>query len=143
MTSEDQATHETLRALIAEAIAPLCEQVKRIEKKQREQSRLLQSLTAQLDELSTCVFQLQGQGLSVDNRIARIDRTAVGTHQIVMQAEQQMQQEVAALKERLLDLTADVHKLHVIREGPEHKINTLKAEVATFQQRLTKLERGS
>jgi len=142
MTIEDQALHDAIRAAIAEEVAPLREQVKRIEKRQREQSKLLQSLTAQFDELSGCVYQLEGQGLRLDARTERIEHTAVGTHQIVMQAEHQLHQEIAALKERLLDLTADIHKMHLIREKPEHKINVLKAEIARFQQRLAHLERN-
>ena len=140
MTQDDRAMHDTIRAIVAEAVAPLREQIKRIEKQQQEQSILLQSLTAQLNEQSTNILQLEGQSLRLDHGIERANHTAAGTHQIVMQAERQMQQEIAALKERLLDLTADVHKLHLIREKPEYKINALQAEVATFHQRLTKLE---
>jgi len=143
MTIEDQPSPDAIRAAVAEAIAPLRQQIKRIEKQQREHSSLLLSLRSQLDELSNSIFQLQGQGIVIDHRTERIERTAVGTHQIVMQAERQMQQEIAALKERLLDLTADIHKLHIIREKPEYKINALSAEFATFQRRLSKLERTS
>jgi predicted nucleic acid-binding Zn-ribbon protein len=143
MTPENQAIHNAIRAAVAESIAPLREQIGRIEKKQGEHSKLLESLTAQLDELSNCVFQLEGQGISLDHRVERAHHTAFGTHQIVMQAERQMQQEIAALKQRLLDLTADVHKLHLIRESPEYKISALKAEVDTFQRGLATLERGS
>jgi septal ring factor EnvC (AmiA/AmiB activator) len=142
MVQDEQAMRDALRVVVAEAVAPLREQIKRIEKQQQEQSTLLQNLTAQLDEQSTCILQLEGQGLRLDHGIERANHTAAGAHQIVMQAERQMQQEIAALKERLLDLAADVHKLHLIREKPEQKITALKAEVASFQQRLVQLERN-
>jgi len=143
MMRDDQAMPDALRAVIAEAVAPLHEQIKHIEEQQHEQWTLLQSLTVQLGELSTSVLELEGQGQRLDRYVERANHTAAGTHQIVMQAERQMQQEIAALNERLLDLTADVHKLHLIREKPEQKIKALKAEVAAFQQRLVQLERNS
>jgi hypothetical protein len=47
---------------------------------------------------------------------------------IAMQAEHQMQQQLASVNERLLDVTADVHRLHSIRESPEQELYRLRSE---------------
>ena len=51
-----------------------------------------------------------------------------------------MQREIASVNERLLDVTADLHRLHLIRESPEHELYRLHAEIAVLQRRLAHVE---
>jgi chromosome segregation ATPase len=129
-----------LRAEIATAIAPLVERIEQLCAEQQEQARLLAQAAARLDELTERVAILRGQALLFDQRTEDTERFAYGARNIAMQAEHQMQQEIASVNERPLDVTADIHRLHAIRESPEHELYRLHAELAVLQHRLTQIE---
>src|SRR6188508_390353 len=100
--SNDTADFHTT---IAAAIAPL---VSRIDQLFAEQQGLAQSLaqtTVRLDELAQYVKDLRGQAIWFEHRAEGAERAADRAHSIVMQAEHQMQREVATINERLIDVT--------------------------------------
>jgi hypothetical protein len=127
-------------AAVAQAIAPLIERVEQLWAAQQEQAQLLTQVTARLDKLVQQVTDLQGQALWSEHRAEDAERYAHGARSIVMQAEHQMQQQIASVNERLLDVTADVHRLHSIRESPEQELYRLHSELAVLQRRLARVE---
>ncbi len=129
-----------LQAVIAAAIAPLAASIDRLFAEQQEHARLLAQAAARLDELVQHVTALQGQALWCEHRTEDSERYAYGARNIAMQAEHQMRQEIASVNERLLDVTADIHRLHSIRESPEHELYRLHSELAVLQRRLTQIE---
>ena len=96
--------------------------------------------TARLDELAQQVTDLRGQAIWFEHRAEGAERAADRAHAIVMQAEHQMQRAIASINERLLDVTADLHRLHLIRESPEHELYQLHSEIAVLQRRLAYVE---
>jgi hypothetical protein len=127
-------------AAVALAIAPLLERVEQLWADRQEQAQLLTQVTARLDKLFQQVTDLQGQALWSEHRAEDAERYAYGARSIVMQAEHQMQQQIASVNERLLDVTADVHRLHAIRESPEHELYRLHSELAVLHHRLAQIE---
>jgi hypothetical protein len=129
-----------LQAVVVAALAPLAARIEQLFVEQQEQADTLAQLTARLDEIAEQVALLRGQALLLDRRTEDTARLTYGARNIVMQAEHHMQQEVASVNERLLDLTADIHRLHSIRESPEHELYRLCSEMAVIQRRLSQLE---
>ena len=129
-----------LHSEIAAVIGPLTERIDRILVEQQSQAAVLAQATARLDELAEQVATLRGQALWFEHRSEDAERYAYGARNIAMQAEHQMRQDIATLNERLLDVTADIHRLHLIREAPEHQLYTLRSDIAVLQQRLAQLE---
>jgi len=122
-----------LHAVVAAAIAPLAARIEQLFAQQQE-------YVHRLDELAQYVTDLRGQAIWFEHRAEGAERAADRAHTIVMQAEHQMQREVASVNERLLDVTADLHRLHLIRESPEHELYRLHAEIAVLQRRLAHVE---
>jgi hypothetical protein len=122
-----------LHASIAAAIAPLAARIEQLFAQQQEYLH-------RLDELAQYVTDLRGQAIWFEHRAEGAERAADRAHSIVMQAEHQMQREVASVNERLLDVTADLHRLHLIRESPEHELYQLRSEIAVLQRRLAHVE---
>jgi len=137
--SEPQA-EDNLSPAMHETLASLLRRMELIEREQRERSHSIDRTILHLGELTERVQALHGTVLRLDRWIDMLIHDVDGARTIVMQAEHQMQQGVAAINERLLDLTSDVHRLHLIRETPEYKISALKGELATVQQRLIAIE---
>jgi hypothetical protein len=135
--SDDRAD---LQAIVAAAIAPLAARIDQLFAEQREQVQLLAHTTARLDELAQHVTALQGQSLWCEHRAEDAERYAYGARSIVMQAEHQMLQGIASINERLLDITADVHRLHLVRDSPEHELYRLQAEISVLQRQLTQVK---
>lgn len=129
-----------LHAIIAVAIVPLAARIDQLFAQQQEYVQSLAQTTARLDELAQYVTDLRGQAIWFEHRAEGAERAADRAHSIVMQAEHQMQREVASVNERLLDVTADLHRLHLIRESPEHELYRLQAEIAVLQRRLAHVE---
>jgi hypothetical protein len=129
-----------LHAIIAAAIAPLICQIEQLFAEQQEYAQSLAQTTARLDELTQHVKDLRGQQIWFEHRAEGAERAADRAHAIVMQAEHQMQREVAVVNERLLDVTADLHRLHLVRESPEHELYRLHSEIAVLQRRLAQVE---
>jgi chromosome segregation ATPase len=129
-----------LHASIAAAIAPLAARIEQLFAQQQEYVQSLAQATARLDELAQCVADLRGNTSWFEHRAEGAERAADRAHAIVMQAEHQMQREVASVNERLLDVTADLHRLHLIRESPEHELYRLHSEIAVLQRRLAHVE---
>jgi chromosome segregation ATPase len=129
-----------LHTVVAAAIAPLAARIDQLFTEQQEHIHLLAQTTARLDELAQHVAGLRGDALLFDHRTEDARRYADGARSIVMQAEHQMQREIALVNERLLDLTADVHRLRAIRESPEQELYRLHSELAVLQRRLAQIE---
>jgi chromosome segregation ATPase len=135
--SDDTAN---LHAIIAAAIAPLAAQIDHLFAEQQNHAQSLARATARLDELAQELTDLRGDRIWFEHRAEGAERAADRAHSIVMQAEHQMQREVASVNERLLDVTADLHRLHLIRESPEHELYRLRSEIAVLQRRLEHVE---
>ena len=135
--SDDSAD---LHAVVAAAIAPLAARIEQLFAQQQEYVQSLAQATARLDELAQYVTDLRGQAIWFEHRAEGAERAADRAHTIVMQAEHQMQREVAVVNERLLDVTADLHRLHLVRESPEHELYRLHSEIAVLQRRLAQVE---
>jgi len=129
-----------LHTIVAAAIAPLAARIDHLFTEQQEFVQLLAQTTARLDELAVHVTALRGQAIWFERRAEGAERAADRAHSIVMQAEHQMQHEVASVNERLLNVTADLHRLHLIRESPEHELYRLHSEIAVLQRRLAQVE---
>lgn len=129
-----------LRAEIATVVKPLIERIEQLWVEQQEHARLLAQAAARLDEITEHAAILRGQALLFDHRTEDTERYAYGARNIAMQAEHQMQQEIASVNKRLLDVTADIHRLPSIRESPEHELYRLHSELAVLQHRLTQIE---
>ncbi len=123
-----------------ETLASLLRRMELIESEQRQQAKSIDRTIRHFGELSARLDALHGTVLRLDAWTEMLIRDVDGARNIVIQAEHQMQQGVASINERLLDLTADIHKLHVMREAPEYKINALRSELAAVQQRLAMAE---
>ena len=132
--SDDSAD---LHIVVAAAIAPLAARIDQLFAERQEHVQLLSQTTTRLDEHVTA---LRGQAIWFEHRAEDAERYAHGARSIVMQAEHQLRQEIASVNERLLDLTADIHRLHSIRESPEHELYRLHSELAVLQRRLTQIE---
>jgi chromosome segregation ATPase len=135
--SDDSADLEVIVAL---AIAPLAARIDQLFAEQHEHAGLLAQMSARLDELAQQVTDLRGQAIWFEHRAEGAESHARNARSIVMQAEHHMQQQLASVNERLLDVTADVHRLHAIRESPEHELYRLHSELAVLQHRLTQIE---
>jgi chromosome segregation ATPase len=135
--SDDSAD---LHAVVAAAIAPLAARIDHLFAIQQEHIQSLAQTTARLDELAQQVTDLRGQAIWFEHRAEGAESYARNARNIAMQAEHQMRQEVASVNERLLDVTADLHRLHSIRESPEHELYRLHSELAVLQRRLTQIE---
>jgi chromosome segregation ATPase len=129
-----------LYGVVAATIAPLAARIDQLFAIQQEYVQLLAQTTARLDELAQEVADSRGQTIWFEHRAEGAERAADRAHSIVMQAEHQMQRAVASVNERLLDVTADLHRLHLIRESPEHELYQLRSEIAVLQQRLALVE---
>ena len=132
--------HADLHAVVAAAIAPLAARIDQLFAQQQEYVQSLAQATARLDELAQYVTDLRGNTIWFEHRAEGAERAADRAHSIVIQAEHQMQREVASVNERLLDVTADLHRLHLIRESPEHELYRLHSEIAVLQRRLAQVE---
>ena len=133
-------TSNDVHSVIAGAVAPLIERIDRVSAEQQAHARQLAQASARLDELAQQMTALQGQALWFEHRAEDAERYASGARSIVMQAEHQMQQDITLVNQRLLDITADLHRLHHIRESPEHELYQLHAEIGAIQRRLAQLE---
>ena len=129
-----------LPAIVAVAMAPLLERIELLYSEQQEHARLLAQASARLDKLTEQITGLQAEAFWQTRRAEGAERTADKARAIVMQAEHQMQREIASVNERLLDVTADLHRLHLIRESPEHELYRLHSEIAVLQRRLAYVE---
>lgn len=126
-----------------ETLASLLRHMELIEAGQRQQAKSIDRTVRHFGEVSARLDALHGTLLRLDAWTEMLIRDVDGARNIVIQAEHQMQQSVASINERLLSLTADVHKLHLIRETPEYKINALRSELAAIQQHLAPTENPS
>ena len=129
-----------LHTIVAAAIAPLLERIELLYSEQQEHAQLLAQAAARLGTLTEQIKGLQAEAFWQTRRAEGAERTADKARAIVMQAEHQMQREIASVNERLLDVTADLHRLHLIRESPEHELYRLHSEIAVLQRRLTYVE---
>jgi hypothetical protein len=129
-----------LHAVVAAAIAPLAARIDHLFAIQQEYIQSLAQTTARLDELAQQVTDLRGQVIWFEHRAEGAESYARNARSIVMQAEHHMQREIALVNERLLDETADLHRLHLIRESPEHELYRLYSEIAVLQRRLAHVE---
>ena len=128
---------------MVETLASLLRRMALIEAEQRQQAKSIDRTIRHFGEVSVRLDALHGTLLRLDAWTEMLIRDVDGARNIVIQAEHQMQQGVASINERLLSLTADVHKLHLIRETPEYKINALRSELAAIQQHLSPTETTS
>jgi hypothetical protein len=129
-----------LHAIVAAAIAPLLERIELLYSEQLEHARLLAQAAARLDKLTEQIKGLEAEAFWQTRRAEGAERSADNARSIVIQAEHQMRREVASVNERLLDVTADLHRLHLIRESPEHELYRLHSEIAVLQRRLAQVE---
>lgn len=135
--SDDSAD---LHAVVAAAIAPLVSRIDQLFAIQQEHVQSLAQTTAQLDELAQHVTDLRGQAIWFEHRAEGAESYARNARSIVMQAEHYMQREIASVNQRILDVTADLHRLQLIRESPEHELYRLHSELAVLQRRLAHVE---
>ena len=129
-----------MHAIVAAAIAPIAAQIEQLFVQQQEYVQSLAQTNARLDELAQHITDMRGNTSWFEHRAEGAERAADRAHAIVMQAEHQMQREVASVNERLLDVTADLHRLHLIRESPEQELYRLHSEIAVLQRRLAQVE---
>ena len=129
-----------MHAIVAAAIAPIAAQIEQLFVQQQEYVQSLAQTNARLDELAQHITDMRGNTSWFEHRAEGAERAADRAHAIVMQAEHQMQREVASVNERLLDVTADLHRLHLIRESPEQELYQLHSEIAVLQRRLAQVE---
>src|SRR5690349_1969468 len=91
-----------LRAIVAAAIAPLAARIDQLCAQQQEHAQSLAQAIARLaEQLALEVTDLHGQRIWFEHRAEGAERAADRAHSIVMQAEHQMQREVASVNERL------------------------------------------
>src|SRR5262249_39122209 len=114
-----------LHAVVAAAIAPLAARIEQLFAEQQEHAQLLAKAVARLDELAEQIKGLEAEAFWQTRRAEGAERSADNARSIEIQAEHQMRREVASVNERLLDVTADLHRLHLIRESPEHELYRL------------------
>ncbi|MEO7912628.1 MAG: hypothetical protein ABIV47_23510 [Roseiflexaceae bacterium] len=129
-----------LRTIVAAEIGPLTARIDQLFAQQQQHAQSLAQAATRLDQLAQELADLRGQRIWFEHRAEGAERAAGRAHSIVTQAEHQMQREVASVNERLLDVTADLHRLHSIRESPEHELYRLHSELAVLQHRLTQIE---
>src|SRR4051812_25997167 len=114
-----------LHAVVAAAIAPLAARIEQLCAEQQKHIQLLAQTTSRLADLAKQVTDLDEQKIWFEHRAEGAENFARNARSIVMQAEHHMQQEIASFNQRLLDVTADLHRLHHIRESPEHELYRL------------------